>query len=178
MEFSGFDPADTQETIAFFARVFAASADEEEGRTIGELVTNLIATTASPDLVGFFAKENDEIVGGIFFSRMVVPGGQRTFVLSPVAVATERQGTGVGQQLISHGLDKMREAGVELVFTYGDPRYYCKTGFKQIAEAEVAAPYPLSMPFGWQAQCLDGSPVPAMEGPTQCVSAFCDPKYW
>ena len=178
MNFSPFDPADTEEVIAFFAGVFAASADEEEGRTIGELVANLIATTARADLTGFFAKNDGDVVGGIFFSRFIVPSGQVAFVLSPVAVATELQGTGIGQRLITHGIGQMWEEGVELLFTYGDPAYYCKTGFQKISEETVAAPYPLSMPFGWQAQSMDGGPVPTISGATQCVSAFCDPKYW
>lgn len=63
------------------------------------------------------------------------------FILSPVAIATSEQGTGIGQQLINYGLDHLKSLKVSLVFTYGDPNYYSKTGFNHIADSIVKAPF-------------------------------------
>ena len=87
-----------------FTKVFSASENESEGQLIGNLVSDLIATTDPEDLIGFVATSNDCIVGCIFFSRFVMPSDKVAFILSPVAIATSEQGTGIGQQLINYGL--------------------------------------------------------------------------
>lgn len=178
MKFSLFSESNSQKVIDLFKSVFSASEGEEEGNVIADFVSILISTTNPQDLVGCIAEENEAIVGCIFFSRFTVPNGQVAFILSPVAVSTHVQGTGIGQKLIHYGLDHLRSLSANLAFTYGDPSYYSKTGFKQIDEDTVKAPCPLSQPIGWLAQSLDGSQIQAMVGPTQCVKALNDPSLW
>jgi putative acetyltransferase len=178
MNLSLFDTSYAQQVIALFTEVFSASEGESEGRVIGELVSKLIATTAPRDLIGCIATDDDAVVGCIFFSRFIVPNGQTAFILSPVAVSTGVQGAGVGQQLINYGLAHLKSLEVELAFTYGNPAYYSKTGFEQLSESVVKAPFELSQPIGWLAQSLDGSPIQAMQGATECVEALGDQKYW
>ena len=178
MKLSLFDLSYTQEVIKLFTEVFSASENESEGQLIGDLVSDLIATTESKDLIGFVAISNNRIVGCIFFSRFVVPGDETAFLLSPVAVATSEQSTGIGQQLINYGRNHLKSLKVDLAFTYGDPGYYSKSGFNRISENIVKAPFELSQPEGWLAQSLDGNPVKAMRGSTKCVEALSDQKYW
>ena len=178
MEFARFNSKNTGEVIRLFTSVFSASEGEQEGRNIGHLVSNLLSKTEPRDLIGFVAIDKGCIVGCIFFSRFTVPGNKIAFLLSPVAIATEVQGIGVGQRLISYGLGYLRSQRVNLAFTYGDPAFYSKTGFHQISESFVAAPFPLSQPAGWLAQSLDGSPLQAIDGATQSVEAFNDTDLW
>ncbi|BDX08549.1 GNAT family N-acetyltransferase [Planctobacterium marinum] len=178
MKFSQFEPSRTQEAITLFRNVFSASEGEAEGRVIADFVAKLIHTTEQQDLIGCVAELNDRLVGCIFFSRITVPNGQSAFILSPVAVSTELQGTGIGQKLIQYGLDHLRSVNVKLAFTYGDPGYYCKTGFQPINENIVKAPCPLSQPIGWLAQSLDGQAIQPMVGATRCVEALNDPSLW
>ena len=173
-----FDTANSQEVIDLFTRVFTASEGADEGNSIGQLASDLIANTPAEDLIGCIAKSEGSIIGCIFFSRFNVPGEQVAFILAPVAVATEVQGTGVGQRLIAYGLDQLRSRNVDLALTYGDPAFYSKTGFKQIGVDTIQAPFPLSQPIGWLAQSLDGKPIEAIDGPTQCVEALNDPRHW
>ena len=178
MKYAAFIEADTEKVILLFTEVFSDSEGEAEGNVIGELVSNLISDTPASDLLGFTAYDNDVLVGCIFFSRFIVPSHRSAFILSPVAVATTAQGTGVGQALIAYGLEKLKLSKVALAFTYGDPAYYCKTGFQKISEDMVKAPYPLSQPIGWLGQSIDGTPMEHLDGPTQCVSALSHSKYW
>ena len=178
MKLSFFDLSYTQKVIELFTEVFSASENESEGQLIGDLVSNLIATTEPKDLIGFVAISGNCIVGCIFFSRFVVPGNEVAFILSPVAIATGEQGNGIGQQLINYGRNHLKSLKVNLVFTYGDPSYYSKTGFNNISENIVKAPFELSQPEGWLAQSLDGNPIRAMQGSTECVEALSDQKYW
>lgn len=178
MKLSLFHPANTDEVIKLFTDVFTNSEGELEGQNLGNLVSNLIIQSKPQDLIGCVATDMGCVVGCIFFSRFTVPSGQVAFILSPVAVSTNAQKTGIGQQLINYGLDHLRSLKVNLVFTYGNPTYYSKMGFKQITTNIVNAPFPLSQPMGWLAQALDGQPIQVMQGATQCVEALNDPKYW
>lgn len=178
MKFSLFNETKSREVIDLFKRVFTASEGDAEGQVIADFVANLITTTAPQDLIGCIAEENEIVVGCIFFSRLIVPSGQVAFILSPVAVSTDVQSTGIGQKLIKYGLNHLKSLNVNLVFTYGDPSYYSKTGFEQINENIVKAPCPLSQPIGWLAQSLDGQVIQPMAGPTHCVEALNDPELW
>jgi putative acetyltransferase len=178
MELSQFNSSQSQEVIELFTNVFSSSEGKPEGQLIGCLVTELIATTEPQDLIGFVSISGGDIAGCIFFSRLDVPGDKTAFILSPAAIATNEQGKGIGQQLINYGISHLKSLSVDLVFTYGDPDFYAKVGFRPVSESIVKAPLRLTYPEGWLAQSLDGSSIEAMEGTTHCVEALNDQIYW
>lgn len=165
--------------VELFASTFTASEGAEEGALIGALVRRLIAETPAGDLRVFTAWENSTLVGGIFFTRLTYGGDPRTvFMMAPVAVATKHQGKGVGQRLIAHGLDALRQEGVDIAVTYGDPAFYGRVGFQPVTEAALPAPQPLGQPEGWIAQSLTKEPLTPFCGPVRSVAAFDDPALW
>lgn len=178
MKLSEFNPKNTQEVITLFTDVFSDSETVEEGKLIGDLVGNMIATTESNDLFGFVAIAEDSIVGCIFFSRLTLPEDKVAFILSPVAIATKHQGKGLGQELINHGIAHLKSLNVDLLFTYGDPGFYSKLGFKHIGEDVIQAPLKLSHPEGWLAQSITDTPIVTMNGSSYCINALNDPRYW
>jgi hypothetical protein len=97
------------------------------------------------------------------------------FVLGPVAVAPERQGQGVGQGLIRHGLAELSARGVDVALTYGDPAYYGRFGFEVITTEVAAAPFRLGFPHGWLGQALDGGMLSPLKGSVTCVDALTIP---
>ncbi|NEX15815.1 MAG: GNAT family N-acetyltransferase [Halochromatium sp.] len=165
--------------IELFRATFTASEGAEEGALIGDLVKNLLASTAEQDRFVFIAEEKGAIIGGILFSRLTYEQDERTvFVLAPVAVATDQQGKGIGQRLLHQGLAALRSAGVDIAMTYGDPGYYAKVGFKPISEADAPAPFKLQQPEGWLAQSLTDRAMTPLKGPSRCVEALNDPVFW
>lgn len=178
MKYSQFTVADKQRVVALFRQVFSDAEGEEEGQLIGQLVEDLISNTPAEDLCGFIAMDSHQLVGCVLFSRMIVSSGQSAFILSPLAVASSVQGKGIGQQLIRTGLAHLQAMAVELLFTYGDPAFYAKSGFKHISEEIVQAPYPLTQPIGWLGQSLTNQAIIAMQGRSHCVKALRDPQYW
>lgn len=178
MKLSVFNLENSKEVIELFTAVFTESEGKTEGKLIGGFVSNLITTTDKCDLVGFIARSGENIVGSIFFSRLVLSNDKTAFILSPVAIATKDQGKGLGQQLINFGIEHLKSLNVDLVLTYGDPNFYSKVGFKQVSEAVVKAPLKLSHPEGWLAQSLNDVPIEAMKGSSQCVKALNDQRYW
>jgi len=92
------------EIIDLFTSTFTASEGAEEGTLIGGLVRNLLDSTDEKNLVVFTAEDDGTIIGGIVFSRLTYEQDERTvLVLAPVAVATDQQGKGLGQRLLTHG---------------------------------------------------------------------------
>lgn len=179
MQYSTDYTAHAKAIAALFEATFTASEGAEEGALIGALVTRLIAETPPADLRVFTAWDGGALVGGILFTRLRYAGDARVvFLLSPVAVATAHQGKGIGQRLIAHGLEALRQEGVEIAVTYGDPAFYGRVGFCPVSEAELPAPQPLSHPQGWIAQSLNGARLAPLSGPAQCVPAFNTPALW
>ena len=177
MNISHYSQFPVAELVKFYQDVFSDSEGPAEGAVIGNLVRELLETTSEGDIDGYVASSAG-LTGAILFTRMTFNPAVKAFILSPVAVKTAVQGTGVGQRLINHGLAQLQRAGVELVFTYGDPAYYVKTGFEPLAEEMIQAPQPLSQPHGWQCQSLTGRPVDSRRERPVCVKALNKPEYW
>ena len=180
MKFSTYKESDIEEIKQLFLRVFSDSEGREEGSLIGGLVLDLMTSTETQDIYGFIATENDQIVGSIFFTRLEFEstGTDRAFILSPVAIHTNHQGKGIGQDLINFGIKHLKENGVRLAFTYGDPKFYSKVGFRSITETIAKAPLELSQPEGWLCQSLTGDEIKPIAGNSHCVEALNKPEYW
>lgn len=178
MIISSFEKSDSAAIQALFTKVFTDAENEAEGLLIGELVREMMETTAPEDIFGFVAKQQEILIGSIFFTRLWFDAPVSVFILSPVAVHTDYQSQGIGQQLIRFGLAQLRENAVDLVFTYGDPAFYSKVGFHWISDAVARAPLAMSQPEGWLCQSLDGSDIAPLAGNSRCVSALAKPLYW
>jgi putative acetyltransferase len=178
MEFSTYNLSNIKEIKRLFTKTFSDSEGESEGLLIGSLVYDLITSTDNHDLYGFVATGNEKIVGSIFFSKLTFESEVNAFILSPVAVHTSYQGKGIGQKLINFGINTLKKNGIELVFTYGDPKFYSKVGFNIITEKLVKAPLKLTYPEGWLAQSLISDKVQPIPGNSHCVEALNNPEYW
>jgi len=178
MEYSTAHPSDAAEIEQLFMKTFADSEGQAEGEMIGRLARDLMSGTPEGDLYCFVAREDRQIVGCIFFSRITFESELKAFILAPVAVQTDHQGKGIGQKLITFGLDALSKDGVELAITYGDPSFYSKVGFHSVTEAVVPAPLTLQHPEGWLAQYLNSDEIQPIKGKSSCVEALNKPEYW
>ncbi len=178
MKFSKYNPSDTTEIEQLFSKTFSDSEGPSEGEVIGRLVKEMMDSTDANDLYCFIAKESEQIIGSVFFTKMIFESGVNAFILSPMATLTEHQGKGVGQKLINFGLDALKKEGVELLLTYGDPDFYSKVGFGVTTEEIVPSPLKLSYPDGWLAQSLVGGEIEPITGKSYCVEALNKPELW
>ena len=168
-----------QGLVDLFKATFTASEGAEEGTLIAGLVHRQLVETPAQDIHVFMAEEDGLLLGACVFTRLTYAQDARTvFVLAPVAVMPERQGQGIGQALLRHGLKALRDAGVDVAITYGDPDYYQKVGFQPISEGDASAPHRLQFPHGWLGQSLTNRPWSALIGPSSCVPALDDPVFW
>jgi putative acetyltransferase len=82
--------------------------------------------------LSYVAESEGRIVGHVCFTRSLLDAPQRlveVVVLSPLAVAPERQGRGIGSALVRHALGELEEGPEPLVFLEGAPTYYSRFGF-------------------------------------------------
>jgi len=178
MEFLTYKSSNIEEIKQLFTKVFSDSEGQAEGESIGNLTYDIMTGTDAHDLYGFIANENEQIIGGIFFTRLTFQNGVNAFILSPVAINTNYQGKGIGQMLINFGINHLKENGVKIVFTYGDPAFYSKVGFNQITEKIAKAPLKLTQPEGWLGQSLISDKIEPIAGNSYCVEAFNKPEIW
>lgn len=165
--------------ITMFTDSFTASEGAEEGAVIRTMVTDMLSTVPAKDMFVFSAWEENALLGAIIFTRMRFDEDDRTvFILSPVAVAPAHQRKGVGQYMLRHGLEALRDAGVDIALTYGNPKYYDKVGFAQITPEQAAPPQALKYPYGWLGQSLTGGDFAPLKGPSACIAALNKPEYW
>jgi predicted N-acetyltransferase YhbS len=179
MEFSSNYKGLEQDIEDLFKSTFTDSEGSEEGTLICELARNLLIDTGPDEIQVFLARAGGDLAGAAVFTRLTYSKDSRVvFLLSPMAVATRWQGKGVGQRLLAHALASLREAGVDVAITYGDPAFYEKVGFKTLTESIAQPPLPLSQPEGWIGRSLTESPLAALKGSSTCVAALNDPSFW
>lgn len=124
--------AEPSDRAAIETVVRAAFAEEPVVATIVEDLH--AAGRAEIELV---AVDGDEVVGHVLLSRAWVDDETalaEVLVLSPLGVAPDRQGGGLGGALIAAALEAAREAGETHVFLEGDPGYYSRHGFAPALE--------------------------------------------
>jgi putative acetyltransferase len=168
-----------QALIELFAATFTASEGPKEGALIGDLVRDLLAETPTEDIRVVCAEVAGNPIGAAIFTRLTYPKDPHiVFLLSPMAVASESQGQGIGQALLTQALETLRSEGIQIAITYGDPNFYGRVGFRPITEDQARAPLPLSFPHGWMGRSLTEEQMPVLQGSSTCVSALNRSDVW
>lgn len=96
---------------------------EQEGRIVdalrqrGAVILSLVAVA---DAV---------IVGHIMFSPLAV-GPLVGAALGPMAVIPARQRQGIGGQLVTRGVERLRDSGCPFIVVIGHPEFYPRFGFR------------------------------------------------
>lgn len=96
-------------------------------------------------LASLLAEFEAAIIGHVLFSRMHIDtasGMVPAVALAPVAVLPEHQRNGIGQRLITHGLELLRTRSERIVIVLGHPSYYPRFGFSTDKAALLEAPFP------------------------------------
>jgi len=118
-------PSDAAAIHALNARVFGQSAE-------ADIVDALRISCA--DFVSLVARDEGVIVGHILFTPATVERDGRRIAgmgLAPLAVAPERQGEGIGSELVKRGIEILRERKCPFVVVLGHPGFYPRFGFER-----------------------------------------------
>ena len=127
-----------------------ASAEHSDG-TEAQIVDRL--RNAGALTLSLVAEDAGAIVGYAAFSPVTIdarPAGW--FGLGTIAVSPARQRKGIGDRLISHGLEMLISYGSAGCVVLGEPEYYGRFGFK----ADRRLTYPGPPPEYFQALAFGG----------------------
>ena len=115
------------------ALLLAAFPTDDEARLVEQLRADGDAAFE------WVAEDGGRILGEILLSPLAAPF--RALALAPVAVAPERQGSGIGSALVEAAVGQARDRGWEAIFVLGEPAYYTRFGFAVAAAAGFTSPY-------------------------------------
>lgn len=88
--------------------------------------------------LSMIAEQDDEIVGCVAFSPVKINGKScGWFGLGPVAVTPDRQGMGIGSELIQSGIRHLRTEHAHGCVVLGEPDYYSRFGFAPLPDLKL-----------------------------------------
>jgi putative acetyltransferase len=153
---------------------------EDEREIVAELAVSLLSEETTPQTISLVAEAEGAVVGHVCFSPVTIGTDENCqgYILAPLGIKPDYQNRRIGSQLIESGMQRLTTMGVDVLFVYGDPKYYGRFGFSVDAAVRYVPAYKLQYPFGWQAIALregdtEGSPVKIA-----CVASLCDPTLW
>lgn len=130
------------ETPSDLNAVYRVNAQAFETNAEAELV-NLLRRREKA-VISLVAEIYGKIVGHILFSPLSIEPHHKNWNalgLAPVGVIPAFQNLGIGKALVSMGLDRCRDLGIELVIVLGHPTYYPKFGFQKASDFGLANEY-------------------------------------
>ena len=142
------------------AAVRAVNEAAFETRAEADLV-DAVRERARP-VISLVAEDRGVIVGHIMFSPVTIAGRPDLAImgLGPMAVAPERQRSGIGSALVLIGLEACRALGTGAVVVLGHPEYYPRFGFAPAARFGIGCawdvPEEVFMAMELRPGCLDG----------------------
>lgn len=164
-------------------KVHKTAFGKDKGPEIAELVNGLFDDKTAEPLLSLVAVKNEKIIGHILFTKANIaqtPVLVSAQILAPLAVLPEVQAKGVGGLLIKEGLDRLKKAGVELVFVLGHPDYYPRSGFTPAGELGFEAPYhiPHEHAGAWMVIALSPGIIGKVKGTVACSEVLNQPQHW
>ena len=153
---------------------------EGEREIVSKLAIDLLAESTTPETISLVAETDNTVVGHVAFSPIKFDNNDNLqgYILAPLAVKPDYQKKRIGSSLIESGIQTLLKMGVNILFVYGDPKYYGKFGFNTEDAVNFTPQYKLQYPFGWQAIILNELSIESEPCSIVCVASLGDPKLW
>jgi putative acetyltransferase len=97
-----------------------------------------------PEAVSLVAESEGVIVGHILFTPVMLQTRTKRIAgmgLGPMAVVPERQNQGIGSQLVTAGLEVLRQQACPFVVVLGHAEYYPRFGFTPASRRGIHCPW-------------------------------------
>jgi putative acetyltransferase len=161
-------------------RVYSSAFPRGESGIVSKLAIDLLCESTSPPTISLVAETDGAIVGHIAFSPVIIDDEENIqgYILAPLGVKPEYQRRRIGSRLIEYGMQQLSAIGVNVVFVYGDPKYYGRFGFSADTARQYVTPYRLQHPFGWQAIVLKAFDIEKAPAAITCVTSLRDARLW
>lgn len=132
-----------------------AFGQENESRLIEKIRKG---ETFVPEL-SLVAEEDGKVIGHILFSKVKIKGKKtyESLALAPMSVHPDFQKKGIGSQLITIGLQKVKELNFEHVIVLGHKDYYPKFGFQKASTWNIRCPFEVPDEVFMAIELVEGS---------------------
>jgi putative acetyltransferase len=123
--------------------------------------------------LSLIAEVKDRVVGHVAFSPVSVDpqsSPAQGLGLGPLAVLPEWQGKGIGEKLITGGIEDCRREGYAFIVVLGEPEYYSRFGFRRASLFGLNNEYGVDDPF--MAMELRPGGLPKAPGTVKYVKLF------
>lgn len=118
------------DSSAIHALTEAAFASEPHSSHAEQFIVKALRESGRLTL-SLVAEGESNIVGHVAISPVSISSGASGwFGLGPISVCPQRQGQGIGSQLMHAVLEALKKLGGEGCIVLGDPNYYGRFGFK------------------------------------------------
>jgi len=153
---------------------------ENEKVVVSKLAVHLLDEKTSPQTISLVAEINKSVIAHIAFSPVIINSNKelKGYILAPLAVKPDHQKQQIGSRLIKSGIEILFKNGVNIVFVYGDPKYYRRFGFRTDIAENFIPQYKLQYPFGWQAVILNQFSIDNSPRKIICVASLNNQKLW
>lgn len=166
--------------IKEISKVHKLAFGEKEGTEILELIENLFKDETAKPIFSFIATDNEKTIGHVLFTNIKIIGKENSHasILAPLAVLPKFQKKGVGTKLIETGFKELKKQGTDFVFTYGDPKFYSKFGFKSASKLNIIPPQkiPSKNKDAWMIKKLNNTKLENVK--VKCANSLKYKKYW
>jgi putative acetyltransferase len=161
-------------------RVYSSAFPTGESALVAKLAIDLLSEATTPQTISLVAETNNTVVGHVAFSPVAIAGNKncQAYILAPLAVQPDYQKRHIGSALIEYGMQQLSAIGANIVFVYGDPKYYGRFGFNADTARNYTTPYDLQYPFGWQSKVINECAMEKAPVAINCVASLCEPELW
>ena len=147
------------------------------------LTKEMLADPTAKPLLSLIAIIEDQPVGHILFTTAHIsnnPNKASISFLAPLAIIPNYQKQGIGDKLITKGLEILVKSGVDLIFVMGHPKYYPKQGFTPASTLGIETTYPIpeEVADAWMVQVLNPKVIGTVSGKEICCDALNKPELW
>ena len=161
-------------------KVHLCAFSEGEREIVSKLAIDLLVENTTPQNICLVAETDNTVVGHVAFSPVKVDNNDslQGYILAPLAVLPDYQKQRIGSNLVESGIQTLLKMGINILFVYGDPKYYGKFGFNTENAENFIPQYDFQYPFGWQAITLNEFSIESKPCSIACVASLGDPKLW
>lgn len=172
--------SDVKDILRIHERAFGHDSE-------ARLVEALLRDPSAEPRLSLLALDGACPVGHILFTRVrlsepdnAIASAIAGAILAPLAVVPEAQKQGIGDGLITAGLDILTKSGTGLVFVLGHPGYYPRHGFAPAGQHGLLAPYPIPPEHAdaWMVLALKPGLIGTVHGTVACCAELGRPELW